>query len=329
MVKVSIIVPVFNNEMYLKRCLESICTQTYDNLEIILVNDGSTDSSLNICKYFKQNDKRIIIIDKNNEGQGKARNEALKIMTGDYVLFCDSDDCINIHMVEELLRVSMETNADIVQCGYIEKEFNEHIDYNQILHITDCDFIEERKFGEERALCYYTEDVIPVNKLISSDLIKGYFFPEDIYYEDKHLMFRLRHLANKIVYVRTKFYYYVQSANSTMRNELDEKRIKSSFIVSKYLLSYCLCNNLKENYQSELGGYLRKLLSIYFYTLKKSQYANFNYEAELELKKYLSQLKHNKYVPSNYKLLCYILDYNFSFIHILYVFNKLRKIIGQ
>lgn len=325
MKKVSIIVPVFNCEMYLNRCLDSICSQTHNNLEIILVNDGSTDNSLNICNSFARKDKRITVIDKKNEGQGKARNEALKIITGDYVLFCDSDDCINIYMVEELLRVSLEENADIVQCSYIEKNHDENFDYTEVIRINSSDFFEEKKFGNERALCYYTEDVIPVNKLISKDLINGHYFPEGIYYEDKHLMFRLRHIAKKIVYVKTKYYYYVQSVNSTMRNELDEKRIRSSFVVSKDLLEYCLNNSLIENYESELGGYLRKLLSIYFYTLKKNEYKFYNLEAEKELKKYLPQLKKNKYISNNYKFLCYLLIINFNFVKILYSFNKLRK----
>lgn len=96
--KISIIVPIYNSENDLDQCIESIVNQTYKNLEIILVNDGSTDNSVNICKNWEANDSRIILIDKQNEGVAKTRNEGLKIATGDYIGFVDHDDFIEPEM---------------------------------------------------------------------------------------------------------------------------------------------------------------------------------------------------------------------------------------
>lgn len=115
---VSIIIPVYNVEKYLSECLQSICSQTYSNLEIILVDDGSTDSSGRICDDYQRYDDRIKVIHKTNEGLGMARNTGLENATGDYILFCDSDDWIEKSMVSVLIHNAVRYKADMVCCGY-------------------------------------------------------------------------------------------------------------------------------------------------------------------------------------------------------------------
>lgn len=115
--KISIIVPIYNSEKDLDQCIESIANQAYKNLEIILVNDGSTDNSINICKKWESNDSRIVLINKKNEGVAKARNDGLKIATGDYIGFVDHDDFIEPEMYETMLDDMTEHNADIVMCS--------------------------------------------------------------------------------------------------------------------------------------------------------------------------------------------------------------------
>ena len=115
--KISIIVPIYNSEKDLDQCIESIANQAYKNLEIILVNDGSTDNSINICKKWESNDSRIVLINKKNEGGAKARNDGLKIATGDYIGFVDHDDFIEPEMYETMLDDMTEHNADIVMCS--------------------------------------------------------------------------------------------------------------------------------------------------------------------------------------------------------------------
>ena len=121
---ISVIVPVYNVEKYLRKCLESIINQTYKNLQIILVNDGSTDSSLSICKEYENIDNRIIVIDKENEGPAIARNVGLDSADGDFIAFVDSDDWILENMYEVLLEKQAIHNADMTVCGklnYYEK----------------------------------------------------------------------------------------------------------------------------------------------------------------------------------------------------------------
>lgn len=115
--KISVIVPIYNSEKTLKRTIKSIINQSYTNLEIILVNDGSKDNSLEICKEFENHDSRIIVIDQSNKGVGEARNKGMDVASGEFISFIDSDDTIDNNFYEELYSTAIETTADIVESG--------------------------------------------------------------------------------------------------------------------------------------------------------------------------------------------------------------------
>ena len=116
---VSIIVPIFNVDKYLEKCIKSIINQTYRNLEIILINDGSTDNSYQICKKYSEQDSRIVLIDKQNGGSASAKNYGLKIAKGDYISFVDSDDFVELDMIEYMVNTIKKFNTDIVQCEFV------------------------------------------------------------------------------------------------------------------------------------------------------------------------------------------------------------------
>ena len=130
---VTVIVPVFNVEEYLEKCIKSIICQTYSKLEIIIVDDGSTDNSPKICDKWSLVDKRIQVIHKENGGLSDARNTALKIAKGNYISFVDSDDWLDQYFVETLLKILIEENADIAECGvaYVDKS-------NQLIRERKC-----------------------------------------------------------------------------------------------------------------------------------------------------------------------------------------------
>lgn len=133
MEKVSVIVPVYNGEEYLRRCLDSIVKQTYKELEIILVNDGSKDNSLKIMEEYAKKDKRIIIIDKKNEGVSVARNTGIKKATGKYVTFVDCDDYLDLDMINKLYKAIIKENVQIVRCNYkVHYRDNVKIDYGDL-----------------------------------------------------------------------------------------------------------------------------------------------------------------------------------------------------
>ena len=117
---ISIIIPVYKVEKYLDKCIKSIVSQTYSNLEIILVDDGSTDNSGMICDKYKEKDKRIIVIHKKNGGLSDARNAGIKIFTGECVTFIDSDDYVSSNMIMSMLDVLEKTSSKLVQCEFIK-----------------------------------------------------------------------------------------------------------------------------------------------------------------------------------------------------------------
>ena len=125
MEKISVIVPVYNAEQYLNRCLDSIIRQTYKNIEILLIDDGSTDKSLDICKEYENKDARIIVIHQENKGVSAARNNGLEHAVGEYIAFVDSDDYIDTNMYQSMLEISRRYNADIVLCDCL-KEYKDH-----------------------------------------------------------------------------------------------------------------------------------------------------------------------------------------------------------
>jgi glycosyltransferase involved in cell wall biosynthesis len=118
--KVSVIIPIYNVDQYLEKCLNSVLEQTYQLLEIILINDGSTDLSGSICEIYKEKDKRLIVIHKENGGLSSARNAGIEISTGEYIAFIDSDDFIHPEMIETLVRNATSFDADIAVCDFLK-----------------------------------------------------------------------------------------------------------------------------------------------------------------------------------------------------------------
>ncbi len=141
---ISIIVPVYNTEKYLPQCLNSIINQTYRNLEIIVVNDGSTDNSSKILNEFKNKDNRIIVINQQNNGVSKARNIALQISTGEYVMFVDSDDWLDLDICGHCIRTILQNNTDIVFFSYL-REFENGVKKRRLL------FPDEKTFDKNDA----------------------------------------------------------------------------------------------------------------------------------------------------------------------------------
>lgn len=116
--KVSVIVPIYNAEKTLCPCVQSIFAQSHRNLEVVLVNDGSTDNSLEICKNFARLDNRVVVIDKKNAGVSAARNNGIKVSTAQFIQFVDADDTLKSNMTENLVASMLESNSDVVICGY-------------------------------------------------------------------------------------------------------------------------------------------------------------------------------------------------------------------
>ncbi len=200
--KVSIIVPVYNVEKYLDECMKSILGQTYSNLEVVLIDDGSTDSSGNMCDNYKAQDDRIVVIHKPNGGLSSARNAGMDIATGDYLIFVDSDDIISLNMVSEMVKKADETGAQIVSSLMTEER--EMLDKGQIGKVSVFD-----SHGALR--CIFSDDTILTSasgKMYSSELWKDIRFPTDKIFEDFATIYKVIKKSSKTVAFEDWQYFY-------------------------------------------------------------------------------------------------------------------------
>lgn len=213
---ISIIIPCYNAEQSLERCLNSVVSQYYQNLEIIIVDDGSRDQTSDIYTKFKKEDYRIKVIKQNNSGVSKARNVGLKAVTGAYVCFVDSDDWVEKNYCEELYNILAAENADvsIIEASYEDE--NGTIVYNKPIS-------KDKIFDGQQALILLLEDEEiqshPWGKLFKSSLLKNVRFPENLKsFEDYSTLFKIFDKAVKVVKSDKKLYHYVQRDNSLSHN---------------------------------------------------------------------------------------------------------------
>ncbi|AJI57894.1 glycosyltransferase like 2 family protein [Francisella philomiragia] len=208
---ISIIIPVYNVQDYLARCLDSVVNQTYKNFEIILVNDGSSDNSLEICQQYVNKDNRIILIDKEKGGLSSARNAGLDIHKGEYVTFIDSDDWVDLDYVATLHQDIVDNNADISMAGFINV-------YSSTLE--DLPNINEIKtFSREESinkLILNKLETSACSKLFKSFLFERLRFREGIIFEDLDIMYKLFLLSTKVVRNSSVRYFYFQRKSSIM-----------------------------------------------------------------------------------------------------------------
>ncbi|MCB7320747.1 glycosyltransferase family 2 protein [Lacrimispora sp. 210928-DFI.3.58] len=212
--KVSVIIPVYNVEKYLKRCLNSVLCQTYRNLEIIIVDDGSEDYSGMICDNICETDKRIVVIHKKNGGLSSARNMGLEIATGHYITFVDSDDYIALDFIEKTLDLCEDKKADIaiMQMLYISEDINEEMKQGEknIVEIFDSQRAIEESLYQKRYSC------CTPGKLYKRHVFDKIRFPEGRLSEDLATCHLLLDAADKIVYSNEIGYYYRQHNSSIM-----------------------------------------------------------------------------------------------------------------
>ena len=244
--KVSIIVPFFNTEKYIKKCLESIVKQSYKNIEVILVNDGSTDNTTQICETFTNSDNRFKIINlKSNKGPAIARNTGLDFVTGNYICFIDSDDYIDKNFISKLLSTAIEHKADIVECQNYCLINGKLTDKNKDC-VYDSDLIvSNRKDILQNYLRHATPRLSTssvCNKIYSTDLFKNNhisFDPKLKKFEDSDIVYQLYANVKKHIFLTDKLYYHVHREKSIMRT-LEDKNdgFNDTFYIMTKMLAY-------------------------------------------------------------------------------------------
>lgn len=266
-IKVSLIIPVYNVESYLCKCLKSAITQTLKDIEIIVVNDGSTDSSGTIIKSFLDIDKRIVLIDKENGGLSSARNMGIKVAHGEFIAFLDSDDSIEPTFLEKMYCYAKETNSDIVMCNYskvIEK--NGHIisGYRNIKNNTVFSSEEAvHKIILDLSIQNYAWDKIYKRNLFIEHNI---FYPVGMYYEDMPTTFRLFFYANQVAYLNEYLYNYLQRENSITKS-FNEKHIEDVLKALYLMKEFMLDNGIYLKYSKEYRFFCNKNLVIFTHNI--------------------------------------------------------------
>lgn len=343
-IKVSIIIPVYNVERYISKCLDSVVNQTLKDIIIICVNDGSTDSSLEILKEYAKNDSRIHIVDKINGGLGAARNSGIKYLIDNninpkYIYFADSDDWLDIQALEKLYNKSQKSNSDICIMGllpYIEKDKRiEPSDYfktdcYKIRKNDVCDYSEIKNalFGRFGAFLKFYSYEFLTNSLWENEE----FYPQNLLFEDVYPHIKSLILAKRIAFLDEALYYYRIREGSIMTSSAKSKRIFDIFktfdLIENFLIEQNLMDELKVDFYNYVCCSINFNLSL----------IDFKKEFAKEAKKYLS--KFNDSFLSSKKLkkqhLKFMLNLNNPYDKklikiknkIIYRFNRLKWSLG-
>lgn len=231
--KISVVVPIYNVEKYLPKCIESILNQTYKNLEIILVDDGSTDNSGKIIDEYAKKDSRILAIHKQNGGCSSARNYGLDIATGTYIAFADSDDIIHEREYEVLYNLIKKYDVDIAFCELQTISSEQFEQYPNIeVNVRKKEELFEKILTPAEALnlIILNPDVgnyVPL-KMFKKELFEGHRFEDKVYYEDVALLYKVVSGAERIAYTNEKLYYYQINRVGATTASFNEKKIIDS-----------------------------------------------------------------------------------------------------
>ncbi|MEH7225929.1 glycosyltransferase [Bacillus sp. JJ1566] len=263
-IEISIIVPIYNLEKYIHKCVSSILSQSFTNFELILVNDGSTDQSGKICDEYAEKDNRVKVIHKENGGIASSRNAGLEVAVGKYIGFVDNDDYINKFMYEILYKHAMEHSSDIVVCDYI------NIDEGQKV---DTELLEQnyntQHFSNLGALHFIYEDmekdtfIYPWNKLYKRSLFSNIKYELGNIYDDESVAHELLYKCNSVTYIQNGLYYYVKRKGS---------QINTAFTIKKFGRVYALKarevffrkNKERELHDKALKHYMQVFFWYYF-----------------------------------------------------------------
>lgn len=248
MPKVSLIIPVYNVQDYIEKCLDSVVNQTIDDMEIIIVNDGSKDQSKQKIENYLEKYPKIKYLEKENGGLSDARNYGLKFSRGEYVAFLDSDDYVEKNTYEEMYNLAKKEKSDMVECDFIWEYPNKIREDIGVLYSSKKEMIEKAR-------------VVAWNKLIKREIIEktNLQFPVGLRYEDVEFFYKMVPYISKVSFVKKCLIHYVQRGDSIANTQ--NIRTKEIFKVLDNVIKYYKENNLYNEYEQELEYiYVRFLL---------------------------------------------------------------------
>jgi glycosyltransferase involved in cell wall biosynthesis len=311
--KVSIVVPIYKVAKYLNRCVDSLLNQTYENIEVILVDDGSPDKSGEIADHYAEIDKRIIVIHKTNGGLSDARNTGIQYVTGEYTLFVDSDDWLQSKMIEEMVDKSIYYGADVVQSAF----YYAYADYllfdNRQYSKNDEPVVLENHTLMSELVKNEKVKNFAWGKLLKTKIIRDIPFDKGVLFEDVFWAHKVMHRVNTYVILHQPLYYYFQRSDSIVANYTPKNldiikglKERHRFIERYYedlkdeslklILKTCLIhyNLLLVNWKKDKGGLCRKKIQQYI----KKNYIQLKEAAksDIQLKRQLSLFRIHPYL---------------------------------
>lgn len=266
--KLSVVVPVYRVEKFLNKCVDSIIAQTYKNLEIILVDDGSPDNCPSICDEYARKDERVRVIHKKNGGLSSARNAGLQAATGGYVAFVDSDDWIRPTMYEELMYLAEDLDADVVSGAFFT--YKEHRNPpiceggadGKVRIMTNAEALSELYFGNQGFFCLST--MVPT-KIYRTELAKKVEFPEGFIHEDVYWTPMILHMADRVVMYNKSFYAYnLESPTSISSQGRTINAIEGSLHSAKSVCEYFNQNRLETISDYTERKYYSSIIECYY-----------------------------------------------------------------
>lgn len=318
---ISIIVPVYNNHQYLKRCLDSILAQTLTDIEVILINDGSTDQSGKICDKYATKDNRIKVIHQQSKGVSSARNKGVELATGDYIGFVDGDDYIVEDMYEHLYKACMESESHIAICK-LGREIN-----GKLINREDGKFY-IKELDHNEAMSELFKGMIYrfslCNKLFNRNCFEGVSFPVGRIHEDLSTTYKLFSQANQAVYINKIGYIYVKQKNSILTTTYHQKRLDVftgwdeiiPFMKQEYPQ---LFNEVMQCFVYDIVDHLYYILNQVEDKTERKRYLN---SVQLSVRKHYKNIKENATLSLTYKFITTVVNYN---IYAFVIMNKLRR----
>lgn len=317
---ISIIVPIYNVDQYLRKCLNSILSQTFKDIEVILVNDGSTDLSGEICNEYADKDSRVKVFHQQSRGVSSARNRGVKLATGHYIGFVDGDDYVTKDMYENLYEACITTKSSIAICK-LAREIE-----GKITNDIGAFYIKE--LDHHKAMSELFKGILYrfslCNKLFKSHCFEGITFPVGRIHEDLSTTYKLFAAASKVVYINQIGYIYVKQQNSILTTRYNENRL-DAFLGWDEILSFM---------QQEYPKICSEVINCFIYTVIDHFYYILNQvEAKQEQRGYLSSVqsnvrKHYKDIrkgttlPIHYKFMITTMNYSvYSFV----IMNKIKS----
>lgn len=316
---VSVIIPAYNIEEYIGRCLDSVLSQTYENLEIIVIDDGSSDSTGKILDEYEKKEDRIKVIHKENGGVSSARNKGLDVAAGEYIGFIDGDDLIDPRMYEILVNLLEEENADIAHCGY-QMVFPNRVDY---YYNTGKRKVQTTKEGLKDLLSGEMIEPGLVNKLYKKDIIKNHRLDETVKINEDLLMnYQLFKESKKSVYYDiTPYFYMIRKGSATGSNTLSTKR-KDALCVLKQIKDDCVDEELKV---IAYRRYIYLLMAICRDNVENIEYKKYQILKRKQLKQELKQELFKESIPKKLKYMCILSSYFPELMKMIYKLYDLKS----